>query len=293
MRNLVLLSMVLGIAFVSCAAKEKVQKTKVENNSLLWKITGGDLEKPSYLFGTIHLICPDDYFWDEGMQGALDASEKVVFEMDMDDPTLQMKVAGGMMMEDGRSIKDYFNEEDYMEFSDFFTAQMGLPIVMLEKMKPMALLSLVSMKTLDCETPVSYEGNIMELATKDNKEILGLESAEDQLAVFNSMNVDSSARQLLRAIKEWQTMKTQYSQMIQFYKNQDLIGLNNLILESPDFKDNLDVLLYDRNKKWIPKIEKMIEKHPSFIAVGAGHLLGESGVIQLLRAKGYTVEMVN
>jgi len=264
----------------------------MDKDYLLWKISGKDLKSPSYILGTIHLICPEDYIWTDAMQQALSASEKVAFELDMDDPGLQMKVALGMSEQNGKSLKDYFSESEYEQFSEFTQENLGASLSMFDHMKPVALMSMISMKAVDCANPVSYEEKIMELATEADKEIVGLESAEDQLRIFNEMNSDSTAKQLISSLNDWEKMKTQYKELLSFYKKQDMEGLYKMVLDSPDFKDNLDVLLFDRNERWIPKIEDLAKAQSMFFAVGAGHLWGDKGVLHLLRNAGYKVEGV-
>ena len=84
-----------------------------DNRSLLWVIKGKDMKKPSYLFGTIHLLCPEDIIWTAAMKKSLKASQQVCFEMDMDDPSVMMQVAMGMVDKSGISLRDYFTEEQY------------------------------------------------------------------------------------------------------------------------------------------------------------------------------------
>lgn len=292
MKKAMLLYSLFSLSIYVCAAQTKDKQEKMDNDYLLWKISGKDLKVPSFVFGTIHLICPNDFIWTPAMQNALDVSKKVAFELDMDDPSLQSEVATGMILKDGKSLKSYFSDIEYEEIDKFIEAHVGVSLASLDQMKPIALISMLSTKTLDCNSPVSYEEKISEMANQDHKEIIGLETVEDQLEIFNEMDLDSSARQVVRTLTEWDTMKDQYKTMLGFYKKQDLAGLYDMVLESPDFKDNLDVLLFDRNEKWIPKMEDLAKEHAMFFAVGAGHLWGAKGVLQLLRNAGYTVEGV-
>lgn len=296
MKNIHLGLMVLLLSFISCNNQvngQKASSTTEGNSTLLWKISGNGLKTPSYLFGTMHLICESDYFWTPAMENALKSSKKVAFEMKLDDPTIQMKVSAGMLLPADQTLKDYYNDTEYLTFEKFFQKNVGMPLSMVEKMKPMGLLSLLATKMYDCGMPSSYEQNILEKATKSKKEILGLESVEDQINVLNSVDIQASANQMLKMAEEWEEMKAEQNKMVEMYKSQDIVALNQMIEESPDYKDNLEVLLYKRNKNWIPVITQHIKKQPVFIAVGAGHLAGEMGVIQLLRNEGYTVEPIH
>lgn len=283
--------LLLGAGF--CMAQAGKKKTTVVNNkSLLWKVSGNGLQKPTYLFGTLHIICPDDYVWTPAMQKALDACDKVAFEMDMDDPSLQGKMAASMALNDGKTLKDFYSEADYKRLTEV-AAKNNIPIQMMQGFKPFALVSFLYLKAVSCSLPDSYEGTITKLAQADDKEILGLETVEEQMKVVESMNSDSIARSVLTIAEDLDSFKRTFNQMLAVYKKQDLPTLYQLIIESPDYKDDLPTLLFDRNRKWVPIIAGMAKKQSTFIAVGAGHLWGDKGVIELLKHQGYKVDPVH
>lgn len=261
-------------------------------HSLLWKISGKGLKSPSYLFGTIHMICPDDYLWTPAMQRALDQSRKVAFELDMDDPQLSMQVAMGTMLPPGKTLKDFYTEAEYNELKAAINNNAGMSIDMLQTLKPFAVMSMLASRSVDCNTPDSYEGNIMKAVSSSGKEIVGLEAAQDQIDVISKINADSAAHMLLKVTREMDEMKTQFADMIAAYKQQDLPALYELIIASPDYKEDLNTLLFDRNRKWIPVITRLCKAQSTFVAVGAGHLWGDQGVISLLRKAGYTVSAI-
>ncbi|RYZ48278.1 MAG: TraB/GumN family protein [Sphingobacteriales bacterium] len=282
-------TLLMGIT--TCFAQSATKSTAAANKSLLWKISGKGLKKPSYLFGTIHMICTADYVWTPAMDKALQSSERVAFEMDMDDPQLQTQMATGLMLKDGKKLKDLYSEADYQKLSAF-AAKNGLPLEMMQQYSPFALVSFLYMKALTCPMPASYEGNITGLAQAQKKEILGLETVEEQVAVIEKMNMDSLAGMVLNITNDMDSFKNTFNQILAVYKKQDLPELYKLFLESPDYKDDLNALLFDRNRKWVPAIEKLVGQQSTFVAVGAGHLWGGEGVISLLRQAGYTVEPV-
>jgi hypothetical protein len=122
--------------------------------------------------------------------------------------------------------------------------------------------------------------------------MIGLESIEFQLQTINKISIEDQAKML---VQEFDVNPTaQFDQMLNLYLNEDLDGLYKVVSEEsdaiPEFNYNF---LEVRNKNWIPVIEKNISVNSFFIAVGAAHLPGENGVIQLLRLKGYSVEPVN
>lgn len=283
-----------GLAFItviSCRAQQRQNLKPARRTSLLWKISGKDLKAPSYLLGTIHLICPEKFLWTPAMQKAFAATQKVAFEMDIDDPTVMMTVGAGMMLPDSLALEDYFSPKDYRRLEKYARDTLNIPSVTLSRLQPFAILSMAMMAVSPCPgEPVSYEQKISRWATEQHKEILGLESAKEQLAVMEDMNKDTTANQVIQLLNHPQKPKEQYKTLLSAFLKQNLDSLYRLILTAPDMNADLNTLLYQRNQKWIPEIEQMIQQQATFIAVGAGHLAGPEGVIALLKQEGYTVE---
>lgn len=269
----------------------KAQKT-TDNKSLLWRISGKNGAKPSYLFGTIHLLCADDYLWTAAMKASLKSCKEVCFELDMDDPKVLMAITSGMAGNDGKQLKDYFTPAQYEKLSAFTRKEWRIDLSDMQEMTPTSLQLLFITKAVSCTMPVSYEANIMEEAKRDGKEIVGLEEASEQLAVLNSMQDDSVITGLMQLTDSFQASKNEYTAMLNAYKKQDLPALYTQINESKELGDEMGILLDDRNAKWIPRMQVKMKDQSIFFAVGAGHLWGDHGVITLLRKAGYKVEPV-
>ncbi|WP_276134818.1 TraB/GumN family protein [Polluticoccus soli] len=273
-------------AFICLPAFSKQQKGK----SLLWRITGKDMKKPSYLFGTIHLVCPEDYFWTTTMESTLNSAEVVCFEMDLDAPDIFLEVAKGMINNEEKKLKDYFSDEDFAALKKYLTDSVGVDIAVFQMMKPVAIQTMLAERALGCPTPVSYEANIMQIAQKENKEILGLETPREQLDLFDNLPAEDVAKDLLDMIHGKDDSKNQYIKLVTAYKKQDLVALHRLIMESSKKDMDLGGFLDVRNEKWVPRMVERMDQQSVFFAVGAGHLWGDNGVIALLRKSGYTVE---
>ncbi len=280
---------------LSCNAQQKDANSNAENNrTLVWEINGDGLSKPSYLMGTIHIICKEDYFWTDAMQKALNNTEKVCMEMDMDDMGLQMKVGQAMMLPEGKSLKDFFTEAEYKKVAEYAEKTLSLPSMMISKMKPVMLYTMMSTKAIECPVTESYEMNIMSKAKANKTEIIGLETADEQIAALDKMNADSVAHYIVESIdnKGVPSIK-ETAKLMDAYKQQDLDALTQLMLQSEQMAGGLDALLYERNKKWIPIMTDIARRQATLFAVGAGHLGGENGVIELLRKAGFKVTPVH
>ncbi len=262
-----------------------------QENSLLWKVSGKGLAKPSYLFGTIHMICPADYLWTDAMKSSLDKADKLCLEMDMDDMSVIMAATTGMMETSGKKLSSYFTAEQYKLVKRYAKDSLGLDLGLMEMMKPVALQVLMATRGAVCDDAISYEENLMKKVKDDNKEVIGLESAEDQLKALESIPVDSVVKDIVDAAEgKGMADDGEFAKMVAAYKQQDLHKLYDMIMDAGEFGMSTDVLIDDRNKKWAAAMPGMMSKNSVFFAVGAGHLWGDKGVIKLLQAQGYKVE---
>ncbi|MDQ3141806.1 MAG: TraB/GumN family protein [Bacteroidota bacterium] len=268
-------------------------------HALLWKIEGNELTKPSYLFGTIHIIPTKDYFLPKGTEEALSSSKKLFLELDMDemnDIGTMMKMMNKLLMEDGSSLSDWISKEDHAIVEDFFE-DAGLPMMLFERMKPMFLSAFTALdmnpKALSDGSMKSYEIEFAEMAKKKKMETEGLETIEFQMAIFDSIPYSVQAKMLVDGIKQSKNDTNDMSVLFEAYKQQNLNALEESIeAEDSGLSPYLDLLLKNRNASWIPLMAKQMKLQPSFFAVGAGHLAGSHGVINLLKKEGYKVTPV-
>ena len=260
--------------------------------SLLWKISGNGLKKPSYLFGTIHLTC--DTSLDANTLNALETTEQLYLELDMDDKSIQMQMMKLMMMKDGAKLSTLLSPEDFKILDEFMKKNLNMSAKLFDSFKPFMISSMLFPKMLDCKSK-SVESELMKITKEQNEEIFGLEIAEDQMKVFDEISYQDQAEELLKTVKDnLEKDKKEFQEMITIYQNKDIEGMLKMMSDSDNkiTSENQDILLNDRNKKWIPIMVKIMKDKPTFFGVGAGHLAGEEGVIKLLRKQGYKVEAV-
>lgn len=265
-------------------------------HALLWEISGKNLKEKSYLYGTIHLIEEDKFFWPDYTLESLDQSNQIAFEIDLDDMFNFGAIMGMMtkiMMKDGKTLKDLLDDEEYALVTNHFK-DMGLPMFMLEKMKPMFLTVFAEggMEPGGMEESgmTSYEMVLYEKAQNKEIEVLGLETMDDQISIFDSIPYESQAEMLVDAIKSSNDGSQQMEELVNMYLSQNINEMVQTVTEEDsEYKDFEDLILNNRNHNWIPHIENMMNEMPTFFAVGAGHLGGPEGVIHLLRLEGYTL----
>ena len=287
MKKILLVVMILPI--LAFAQKQKSVDTQ---NALLWEISGGQLKEPSYLYGTIHMICPDDFLMRDMMKAKFESAKNLFLEIDMDDPSMNMKALQLSMMKQG-SLKELMSGEEYAELEKFMKDSIGMPLGVFNKMKPFTLMSIMYTKILPCKGMESYEQRFVEMAKSQKKEVNGLEKIEDQFAVFDNIPDSVEIDMILEMARKFGEQKTEFTKMVDAYKAKDLIAMQKMISSSPDMAGFEDILLVNRNKNWIPVMEKNMLRESTFFAVGAGHLPGTDGVIELLRKAGYKVTPVD
>jgi uncharacterized protein len=284
------------IGFTVKAQTKETPSVSTAQNALLWEITGKGLTKPSYIYGTIHLIPKSDFFLTDATKKALNESQKVMFEInmkDMQNPMLILSIMSKAMMPRGQKLRDLISKEDYALVKTRFD-EIGMPLPMLESIKPMFLSAMVEgggnpMDTSSKEATTAYEMEIMKIADKDKKEMGGLETMEFQMGIFDSIPLKTQAEMLVKSIKSVNNGDSEFKAMVELYKNQDIESMAGTMKsgEENELSKYEGVLLTSRNKNWIPLIVKNSAGKSTFYAVGAGHLGGELGVVNLLRKEGF------
>ena len=287
---IVCLFICFGIA--GCKAqKEHSFGIQKNNNTLLWKVSGKGLRQPSFIFGTFHLMCKEDIHFSEQLKEAIKFSEEIYMELDMDDPSTLLSGMLYMNMKDGKKLSDLYTPEEYSKLQAYFTDTLHAPMMMLQRAKPYFLVALLYPKMMDCPSPAGVEEELLKIAKEDKKEIKGLETMQFQASVFDSIPYEWQAKELLKNIDSFEVYKKEFDEMVKLYKKQQLDSMENMLAKSEFGSDKYeDLLLNDRNKKWVSELNEIMKNKSVFVAVGAGHLSGKSGLISLLKKEGYVVE---
>ncbi|HVO72943.1 MAG TPA: TraB/GumN family protein [Ignavibacteriaceae bacterium] len=262
-----------------------------DSSSFFWEISGNGLEKPSYLFGTVHLIAQSDLILPDTLESLFKSCGEIVLEVDMDDPELITKTQKLMLMPD-KNIKQLLNPDEYKTLEKFFSDSLGLQLEQFGKLKPLFLEQFIIPKMINGPM-ASYEIKFVQMAAKYKKELTGLETVEEEVGSIDKIPYKKQADLLLETVDEFKEDRILYSQIIDAYKKMDFKNLYEMMFKmSKEFKEFEQLLLIDRNKIWVPRIENMIKEKSCFIAVGALHLEGENGLVALLKSEGYKLKPV-
>lgn len=289
--------LLLPFLALTCFAQKSGKDVKPVENTLLWKISGKDLPKPSYLFGTIHMLCAEDAILSKNLKDIIASADEVYFEVDLDNMFEMLGVISKMKMRGDTTLHDLLSEKDYEKVKDYFETKGSLlPFSMLETYKPILAASLLEQNSLPCESTAMMEQVIMEEAKRHEKKIRGLETMGYQAEVLDGIPYKLQAEQLVAYvdnINKGIDDNKELNGMLEAYREQNLKKLEELMMKGEaGVQEYAEILLYKRNRNWIKKLKDLLPGKSLLIAVGAGHLPGENGVINLLRKAGYTVTPV-
>ena len=270
------------------------QSVAASQNTLLWQISGNGLRQPSYMFGTMHILCADEVKLGDSLKNIIRDVDKIYFEVDMDDMMEMMSVLSYVKMSNNQKLSDLLTPEEYARLKDYFAKHPGsLPLPMIETFKPFFISSIIEEQRMTCANKKGMEQLIMTEAGQYKKDIKGLETMKFQASVFDSIPYKEQARELVASLDSLDANSRQTRELIDVYKKQDLAKIEALAgKEDAGMEKYMDLLLYNRNKDWLTKISGITSSGSYLFAVGAAHLVGERGVLNLLRKQGYSVTPV-
>lgn len=287
-------TLLFGLLLGTTAWTSAPTPTDPLEKTLLWKVTGRGL-KPSYLFGTLHLLREDDFEWTPDYQKAFDASKELVLEVDMS----QMAVYAANIqryapMRDGSNLKSLLGEANYQEVKQYFEKRPELQSMfeMSQNWCPFIHSSFLYPDMLQ-SPPKRYEPELIKKAKATNKTIQGLSPHEDYFELIHHVPYQTQADKLLAMVHDLQTDRhfiKSIQKVVAVYKAKELDRLTEMMQQRDAEAFDLNgFLIDDHNAAWLPRILTQSKRKPSFYAIGAGHLGGPNGLIRLLRKKGYKV----
>jgi hypothetical protein len=283
---------ILAICLVCFAHQLSAQVSEypLKKSSLLWKIEGPELLAPSYIFGTMHMIESEYFFFPEKLEKLMLNTEELVMEIDglpsREESMDLLKLKEG-------SFFDYFTKEQSDSLFQWASANLKMKETLFRKtmdsMKPFVFVQLATQWKF-IGNMESYERTFESLASTNNIPVSGLETAADQMAIFDHLTKEQQTEMVMESIRNPEKIMEQTREMEQLYVDQNIDSMYMMIMKHESvIVDEKTAFLDDRNTRWIPIIINRIKSHPTFIAVGAGHLGGPSGVVRLLQREGYTL----
>ena len=263
----------------------------------VWRVSDGN--NTVYLGGTVHLLRPSDYPLPEEYERAYQASSELYFETDisaMGDLSVQAQMLQQLTYSDGRNLKTVLSEDAFTALEDY-TATIGMSLMMLEQFKPGLIIS--TLQVFEFQrigfTPQGVDAFFNTRALGDAKDIGALETIEEQIGFLAAMGEGSESEFILLSLEDLENTNELMEEMITAWRNGDERALQKLFVDDMQQRapELFDSLLRQRNLRWMPQIEALFEDPDTeFVLVGAAHLIGVEGLVQLLQSKGYEVSQL-
>lgn len=249
-----------------------------------------------YLGGTIHLLRASDLPFPPEFDKAYEASSMLVFEIDpgvVSSPELQQALVAKATYGDGRTLDSVLSPEVFQKLNEFCTAN-GLPFEQLKALKPWTIaMTMLSIKVQKIgATSDGVDVTYYKKAKADEKPIGEVETMESQVEKITTMGDGYEDAFLLHEIEEFDNLAL-FDSLANAWKAGDEETLTRLFVDETrdKFPELYKKLFVERNMEWLPKIEKfLLTPETEFVLVGTGHLVGDDGVIALLKKLGYKVE---
>lgn len=242
----------------------------------------------SYLFGTMHLVCAERYQWPPNIDDILAEVGTVYLETDI-------TRGPGFSLQSLRS--DWFaslSEHQKSMLMAFNQMHWQIPERDLEQMHPFYLLAQLQVDLFECRT-MALDQELMIRAEAQGKTLCSLESFDEHIQTIDKVSTVEYVNQLLYCIGNYREVKEGLSALIEFYHNGQVEEIESLFqkwswIMLPSAVES--AFITDRNLRWLPVMERAMEEGSTLFAVGAAHIMGDQGILSLLRNKHYTIQML-
>jgi len=281
----------LAIAFPATAQQ---QPARVASHLPLWKLEGKT--NSVYLLGSIHLLNKTNYPLAAPIETAFKEGRVVAFETDigaMSEPDTQMKMIEKMQLPEGQTLKDQLSAETYAALMKC-VEKTGLPEAMVTQFKPvMAATMLLAMDAvqmgLDPEQGVDQ--HYFRRARESGKKIVPLETVDYQIDLLTGLSKEEGELVVKSMLKDMANRRDMLGEIVRAWQTGDTAGIDKFLNEATsEAPAIMKRMVTDRNRNWVPKIEGLLRGgKDAIVIVGAAHLVGKEGVVELLRQRGLKV----
>jgi len=259
-------------------------------NSVLWEISGKELQEPSYIMGISDNNCEEDSFYGKTLEAVINKTHQIIFDSEI---TPEAKAMQQQLITQKANNAAAFSEEDQKLINEFLKQNYGADLGQLGFYKLFVLEILIKNKFNDC-VPYDIRTDIQKEAINLEMDVLGLESPEEQIALFDEVSAEVYVTNISKMINNLEKYRMLFNRTAELYKNQNQSEMINILDKIGLIGSEIEQkFLKERHLKWFPKIEMAIKEKPSFIVVGNAHILPLGyDLISLLKKEGYTVRPI-
>jgi uncharacterized protein len=272
-------------------------ESRAQEKSFLWQLQSdkGNI----YILGSIHLLKRENYPLNPTIEKAFDSTKKLVLEIDLksaDSATVQRLTLEKGLHRNGKTLQQNISAETYT-LAAKRAQELGIDIRALSPLKPWVVaLTMISLQLqkLGFDPNSGVDRYLAGRATKAGKPMVGLETAAFQIGLMDQLSASDQESMLRQSLREMDLLEKGLDQIVRSWVAGDVLALEELLLKAMrEYPAVHQKIIVDRNRRWLPEIERMIERGESaLVVVGAAHLVGKEGVIELLKARGYTLEQM-
>lgn len=267
---------------------------------LLWKVTGpGDSRV--YLLGSFHLLRAQDYPLAADVDQAFAASKRVVFELspqDMQSPQLTQKMLQAAVRTDGTELKRDLDPATWTKLQAYATAN-NLPLAQLQGMKPWFVgltITLGQFTKMGLDPNLGLDRHFMQRAATAGKPTSGLEDIDTQVGVLSGMSAAEQQQMVAEALDQADKADVEGRKLHDAWRRGDdkLLWTSMAAQMRGEYPQLYKRINTDRNDAWVPKLQQYLQagQGGTLVVVGTLHLLGDDGLVDKLKAKGFKVERV-
>ena len=292
---------ILAVALIASITYSQAQ--------ILYRISGNGLESPSYIVGTYHLAPASFVDSIPGIPEAIEGTSQVCGELDLMDafkPENASRLLKSQMLPEGVTLSSLFTAEQLERLNALLLDVMGTNLndeafaAQMEKMSPVALsttLTLTSyMKGAPSFNPMDLIDNYFQMqALQNGKSVKGFETVDFQIGILYNAPLEKQVNDLMCLVDHFDNANEIVDRITTAYFSQNLKQIEEALEEESQLDcgttpEDEDVLISNRNRNWVETMPGMMAEQPTLFVVGAAHLCGEQGVLNLLEKAGYTIE---
>ncbi|MCW8956061.1 MAG: TraB/GumN family protein [Gammaproteobacteria bacterium] len=299
MENIKLLIILLLLALASAVQADSqvdYQGRILHPKGLLWKIEKAGMS-PSHLYGTMHVGDPRVVKLAPEVEKAFVEADRFGMEVLLNFQAMGV-ITSGSFFNDGRTLKSVMQEADYQRLIELLEQQFQMPEQAVMHMRPWVVLIMLMMPEKgQADSSSALDMVLYRRAATRRMPLLGLETAEEQLAVFESMTMEEQIWMLNKSVEDYGMVEDLFPILLDNYLRRDLAGMVKLqdryMYPESDIDDRfMHELLDKRNVRMVERMQDFLKQGNAFIAIGALHLPGKKGVLHLLEQQGYKVQSV-
>ncbi|PLX19922.1 MAG: hypothetical protein C0599_10045 [Salinivirgaceae bacterium] len=291
MSKLIIVIGTLGLFFGldACRVNETIKNEGT--SSIFWKISGPEVNGVSYLYGTIHITDGRVFEYGDTVSKAFESAEQLAVEVEMDkvNPGTVMSL---MFMKD-TTLDMLLTEEEYAKLEKVYEELTGASLETAKGIKLFFISANMVQAVIPKDKSVPLDLDFMQKARKEDKEVKGLETLDEQIGLIDDLSYKAQAKMLVESIDDVDELKEQMNKMVEAYLSMSSDKLLELMDDPSLPKEFMEKLLNERNKIMVERMIPEIKNKSTFVAVGAAHLFGDDGIVKMLQDRGYTVEPIH